>query len=88
VGLVLLTACGGDGSTSNEPAPPSLTIDVSDPAPGRFQYLAPKRVDAGVVEIRLTSRRRALSHREGHGQRGKGEVAAIEGPGGARRASL
>jgi hypothetical protein len=57
VGLVLLTACGGDGSTSNEPAPPSLTIDVSDPTPGRFQYLAPKRVDAGVVEIR--------SHRAG-----------------------
>lgn len=55
VGLILMTACGGDSSSSSKPALPRLTIDVSDPTPGRFEYLAPKRVQAGVVEIRLTN---------------------------------
>ncbi len=55
VGLILLTACGGDDSSSSKSGLPRLTIDVSDPTAGHFEYLAPERVQAGVVEIRLTN---------------------------------
>lgn len=50
-----LSACGtGDKPADRVRAHP-LTISVTEPAPGRFRYLAPKSIPAGLVGIRFTN---------------------------------
>ena len=51
----LLAGCGGDDSPPTKSERPRLSIEVTDPSRGRFEYIAPKSVEAGVVEIRLTN---------------------------------
>ncbi|MGI8944866.1 MAG: hypothetical protein ACR2GL_01330 [Thermoleophilaceae bacterium] len=66
VALALLgPACGGSAGEDSTPGGGSLApegselrrleIAVTEPAPGRFRYLAPKTVRAGLVEIRFTN---------------------------------
>lgn len=51
----LLAGCGGDDSAPTKSQRPRLAIEVTDPSQGRFEYVAPKSVEGGVVEIRLTN---------------------------------
>ncbi len=58
--LLLLAGCGGDdGLTARGDEPAALRISVTDSPSGRFEYVAPRAVRGGLVEVRFTNRGKA-----------------------------
>ncbi|MDP8910033.1 MAG: hypothetical protein M3N47_13175 [Chloroflexota bacterium] len=60
-GALALSACGDDGG-GGSPAPRKLAVEVVQAGENRFRLSAPRSVEAGLVEITLTSPAGSTSH--------------------------